>query len=146
MMVIAIVLTGCSDGTPTGSSADFTGNWTMTNTTTSSSIIGIGVGSTTTAKCNITDNNGSLAIHNFRIVGQEFIKWDTGYGTRIGNNLTANVSGSYINIYRDPVSLTIYFEGDINANGISGTGYWTQTYNIYGLIDSASGATVFVKG
>ena len=147
MMIIAIILTGCSGGTPTGPSMNFTGNWTMTNTTTSTtSSVLADIGATTTAKCNIDDNNGSLSIYNFRIVGQEFINWDTGYGTRSGNKLTANISGSYLNIYGDPVSITLYFEGEINTDGISGAGYWTQTFNIYGYIDSASGTTVFVKG
>jgi hypothetical protein len=46
----------------------------MTNTTlTTTSPALADIGATTTAKCNIVDNNGSLTINNFRIVGQEFI-------------------------------------------------------------------------
>jgi hypothetical protein len=144
---LIVILSGCPRGSPTTPSIDFSGNWTMTNTTlTTTSPALADIGATTTAKCNIVDNNGSLTINNFRIVGQEFINWEVGYRDRPGNNLAANVSGSYLNTYRDPLSLTLYFEGDIKSNGISGTGTWTQTFNIYGYIDTVSGTTIFVKG
>ena len=144
MMIIAIILTGCSGGTPTGPSMNFTGNWTMTNTINSSAFGN--VGATTTAKCTIDDNNGSLTISNFRIVDFPYYNWNVGYGTRSGNYLSVNVTGSYINTYGDTVSVTIYFEGEINSNGINGIGTWVQTISIYGDIQSASGTTVFVKG
>ena len=140
------ILAGCSGGVPPSSSFNFSGNWTMTNTTLSSTLATSDIGSTTTAKCNIVDTNGSLTIYNFRLINQEFMRWNTGYGTRVGNKLTGNVNGSYTNMYGDPVSMTIYFEGTINKDGISGSGYWTHTFNVYGFFDQASGATIFVKG
>jgi hypothetical protein len=146
VIVFALFLAGCSGGVPSSSSFNFSGNWTMTNSTLSSTLAMSDIGSTTTAKCNIVDTNGSLTIYNFRLVNQEFMKWNTGYGSRIGNKLTGNVNGSYTNIYGDPVSMTIYFEGTINKDGISGSGYWTQTFNVYGYFDTSSGVTIFVKG
>jgi len=146
MMIIAIVLTGCSGGTPTGPAMNFTGNWTMKNTATISSIEGIGVGETITAICSINDNNGSLSIYKVYIIGQESINWEMGYGTRSGNKLTANINGSYLKINGDRVSVSLSFEGEINTDGISGTGYWSQSFNINNSIDSAAGTTVFVKG
>jgi len=118
----------------------------MTNTTTYTTTSFFDVGAVTTAKCNIVDNNGSLTIYNFRIIGQEYINWNIGYGVRNNFTLTGNISGSYLNIYGSTVSLTISFEGNINVDGISGNGNWTQTISVYGYIDSASGSTIFIKG
>lgn len=128
-------LVGCSGVTTP--SVNLTGNWTMTNSSSS----GI-----TTAKCNIVDSSGSLTIYNFYIVGQEYINWNTGYGTLNNSTLTANISGSYLNIYGSTVSTTVYFEGTINASGITGSGTWIQTFNVSGNFYSYSGNTIFTKG
>jgi hypothetical protein len=146
-LTLVIFLSGCAGGGIVTPSINLTGNWTMTNTTTytTSSLIA-DVGAVTTAKCNIVDNNGSLTIYNFRIIGQEYINWNIGYGVRDNFTLTGNISGSYLNIYGSTVSTVIYFEGIINADGISGNGNWTQTISVYGYIDSASGSTIFIKG
>jgi len=134
-LTLSIFLSGCSGVTTP--SINLTGNWTMTNASTS----GI-----TTSKCNIVDNSGSLTIYNFYIVGQEYINWNTGYGTFNDSTLTANISGSYLNISGSTVSTIVYFEGTINASGISGSGTWIQTFSVYGDIQSASGTTIFIKG
>lgn len=134
-LTLAIFLVGCS-GVIT-SSINLTGNWTMTNSSAS------GV---TTAKCNITDNSGSLTIYNFYIVGDESKDWNTGYGTFNGSTISASVSGSYTNIYYQTVSTTVYFEGTINSSGIYGTGTWIQTFNVSGNLYSISGTTIFTKG
>ena len=134
-LVLAMFLVGCSGGTIP--SINLTGKWTMTNSSTS------GV---TTAKCNITDNSGSLTIYNFYIVGDESKDWNIGYGTFNGSAISASVSGSYTNIYYQTVSTTVYFEGTINSSGIYGTGTWTQTFNVAGNLYSLSGTTIFTKG
>ena len=142
---LILVLAGCL-GTITPS-INLSGNWTMTNTTTyTSSPLIADIGAVTTAKYNIIDNSGALTIYDFRIIGQEYINWNIGYGTFNNSTLTGNISGSYLNPYGSTVSLVIYFEGNINADGISGSGTWTETINVYGYIDSASGSTIFIKG
>ena len=70
------------------------------------------------------------------------------------STLTVTISGSFIyptgNIYGSTVSYAIYyviyFEGNIDASGISGSGTWIQTLNDLGYIYSASGTTIFIKG
>lgn len=144
-LIFAFLIVGCS-GTVTPS-INFTGNWTMTNTSTySTDPYTLPVGGVTTAKCNIVDTSGSLTIYNFRIIGQEFMNWSTGYGTRSGSTINANISGSYKNTYSDTVSTVVYFDGTIISGGISGTGTWTQTFSVYGLFDTVSGTTIFIKG
>jgi len=146
-LIFAIFLVGCSGTGIITPSIDLTGNWTMTNTTTytTSSLIA-DIGAVTTSKCNIVDNDGSLIIYNFKIIGQEYINWNVGYGTFNNSALTGNISGSYLNIYGSTVSLTLSFEGTISTDGISGSGTWTETISVYGYIDSASGTTIFIKG
>ena len=134
-LTLAILLSGC--GGVTTSPTNLTGNWTMTNSSAS------GV---TTAKCNIVDSSGSLTIYNFYIVDQEYINWNTGYGTFNNSAISANISGSYINIFGSTVSTIVYFEGTISASGISGSGTWVQTFSVSGDITSASGTTIFIKG
>ncbi len=134
-LALAILLVGC--GGVTTSPTNLTGNWTMTNSSAS------GV---TTAKCNIVDSSGSLNLYNFYIVDQEYINWNTGYGTFNNSAISANISGSYINIFGSTVSTIVYFEGIISASGISGSGTWVQTFNVSGDITSASGTTIFIKG
>ena len=136
-LVLAIFLTGCSGGGIVTPSINLTGNWTMTNSSTS------GV---TTSKCNIVDSSNSLTIYNFYIVNQEYINWNTGYGTFSDSTITGTVNGSYINIYSQTVSTVIYFEGTINSSGIYGTGTWIQTLAVGGNIYTYSGNTIFVKG
>src|SRR5665648_960135 len=120
VLILVMFLVGCSGGGIVLPSTNITGNWTMTNSSSS----GI-----TTAKCNIVDSSGSLTINNFYIVNSEFINWNTGYGTLNGSTISASVSGSYTNINYQTVSTTVYFEGTINSSGIYGTGTWIQTYN-----------------
>jgi hypothetical protein len=134
-LTLAILLVGC--GGVTTSPTNLTGNWTMTNSSAS------GV---TTAKCNIVDSSGSLTLYNFYIVDQEYINWNTGYGTFNNSAISANISGSYINIFGSTVSTIVYFEGTISASGISGSGTWVQTFSVSGNITSASGTTIFIKG
>jgi len=118
-------------------SVNLTGNWTMTNSSDS------GV---TTSKCNIVDSSGSLTLYNFYIIDQEYISWNTGYGTFNNSAISANISGSYINIYGSTVSTIVYFEGTIASSGISGSGTWVQTFSVSGEIYSYSGTTIFIKG
>ena len=141
ILFLILFLTGCG----VMPSTNLTGNWTMTSTTTSTTIPFFHIGAVTTSKCNIVDNSGSLIIYGFHIIGSEFFNWKTGYGTFNNSMITANISGSYINIYGWTVSTIIYFEGTIN-NGISGSGNWTQTISAYSYFDSASGTTIFIKG
>lgn len=137
VLLLAMVLVGCSGGGTVTPSINLTGNWTMTNSSSS------GV---TTSKCNIVDSSGSLTIYNFDIVGDESKDWNTGYGTFNGSAISASVSGSYTNIYYQTVSTTVYFEGTINSSGIYGTGTWIQTFNVSGNLYSLSGTTIFTKG
>ena len=104
------------------------------------------IGATTTSKCNIVDSSGSLTIYNFDIVNSELINWNTRYGTFNKPIFTANISGSYLNIYGSIVSLVIYFEGNIDASGISGSGSWTETISVSGYTWITSGTTIFIKG
>jgi len=134
-LILVIFLTGCSGViTPP---VNLTGNWTMTNSSAS------GV---TTSKCNIVDSSGSLTLYNFYIIDQEYISWNTGYGTFNNSAISANISGSYINIYGSTVSTIVYFEGTIASSGISGSGTWVQTFSVSGEIYSYSGTTIFIKG
>ena len=135
VLILAIFLVGCSGVTTP--SVNLTGNWTMTNSSSS------GV---TTTKCNIIDSSGSLTIYNFDIVGDESKDWNTGYGTLNSFTISASVSGSYTNIYYQTVSTTVYFEGTIDSSGIYGTGTWVQTYNVSGNFYSYTGTTIFTKG
>ena len=134
-LILAIFLSGC--GGVTTPSVNLTGNWTMTNSSDS------GV---TTSKCNIVDSSGSLTLYNFYIIDQEYISWNTGYGTFNNSAISANISGSYINIYGSTVSTIVYFEGTIASSGISGSGTWVQTFSVSGEIYSYSGTTIFIKG
>jgi len=136
-LVLAIFLSGCSGSGVVTPSTNLTGNWTMTNSSASG---------TTTSKCNIVDSSGSLIIYNFYIVNQEYINWNTGYGTFNKPILTANISGSYLNIYGQTVSTIVYFEGTINASGISGSGTWYQTFSVSGYTWIYEGTTIFIKG
>jgi len=145
--MLVIFLAGCGSGGGVIPSTNLSGNWTTTNTTTFTTSSQIAdVGAVTTAKCNIVDNSGSLTIYNFYIIGQPFINWNTGYGTFKNSIITANISGSYLNIYGSTVSTIVYFEGTIDSSGISGSGTWIQTISVYGYSDSASGTTIFIKG
>jgi len=54
--------------------------------------------------------------------------------------------GSYLNIYGSTVSLVIYFEGNIDASGISGSGTWYQTFSVSGYTWIYEGTTIFIKG
>ena len=147
ILIFAIFLTGCTGGgviiTP---STNISGNWTMTNMVTATNNPIHNIGATTTAKCNIVDSSGSLTIYNFDIVNQELIDWNTGYGTFNKPTLTGNVNGSYLNIYYQTVSNIIYFEGIIDASGISGSGTWIQTISVSGYTWITSGTTIFIKG
>ena len=134
-LILAIFLVGCNGVTTP--SVNLTGNWTMTNSSDS------GV---TTSKCNIVDSSGSLTLYNFYIIDQEYISWNTGYGTFNNSAISANISGSYINIYGSTVSTIVYFEGTIASSGISGSGTWVQTFSVSGEIYSYSGTTIFIKG
>ena len=134
-LILAMFLVGC--GGVTTPSVNLTGNWTMTNSSDS------GV---TTSKCNIVDGSGSLTLYNFYIIDQEYISWNTGYGTFNNSAISANISGSYINIYGSTVSTIVYFEGTIASSGISGSGTWVQTFSVSGEIYSYSGTTIFIKG
>jgi len=150
-LILAMFLSGC--GGVIIPSKNLTGNWTMTNITTYTTYPFFDIGEVTTAKCNIVDSSGSLNIYNFWIVGQEYIDWNVGYGTFSNSTLTVTISGSFIyptdNIYESTVSYAIYyviyFEGNIDASGISGSGTWIQTLNDLGYIYSASGTTIFIK-
>ncbi len=135
---------GCGGGTTP--STNLTGNWTMTNIVTATNNPINNIGATTTSKCNIVDNSGSLTIYNFYIVNSEYINWNTGYGTFNKPIITGNISGSYQNIYGSTVSEVIYFEGNIDASGISGSGSWTETDSVSGYTWITSGTTIFIKG
>lgn len=145
LMVSIFLIVGCSGNAPSVST-NITGNWTMTNLVQSSNNPIHTIGATTTAKCYISDNYGSLTISNFRIINEEGIKWNTGYGSFIKPTISATVNGSYINIYGQTVTTVIYFEGKIGSGGISGSGTWVQTMSVGGYTWTTSGSTVFVKG
>ena len=141
-LALAIFLSGCGGVI---SPTNLSGNWTMTNTITSTTTPFFDVGAVTTSKCNIIDNNGSLTIYNFRIINLEYINWNIGYGTFKSSIIKVNISGSYLNIYGQTVSTIVYFEGIINPDGISGSGTWIQTLSVSGYMDSGSGTTIFIK-
>ena len=145
-LVLAIFLSGCSGGGIVTPSTNLTGNWTMTSVVTTTNNPLNDIGATTTSKCNIVDSSGSLTIYNFYIVNSEFINWNTGYGTFNKPIMTVNISGSYLNIYGSTVSEVIYFEGNIDASGISGSGNWTLTDSVSGYTWTTSGTTIFIKG
>ena len=144
-LVVTLFLVGCNGGGVIPST-NISGNWTMTNMVTATNNPIHNIGATTTAKCNIVDSSGSLTIYNFDIVNQELIDWNTGYGTFNKPTLTGNVNGSYLNIYYQTVSNIIYFEGIIDASGISGSGTWIQTISVSGYTWITSGTTIFIKG
>jgi len=146
VLILTMFLVGCSGGGTVTPSTNITGNWTMTNIVTATNNPIHDIGATTTAKCNIVDNSGSLTIYNFYIVNQESINWNTGYGTFNKPTLTGNVNGSYLNIYGSTVSNIIYFEGILDASGISGSGTWIQTTSVSGYTWITSGTTIFIKG
>jgi hypothetical protein len=73
------------------------------------------------------DNYGSLTIYNFKSFGQEYINWDTGYGTFNNPIITGKISGSYKNVYGQTVTTVINLSGTINPNGYNGSGNWSQT-------------------
>jgi len=146
VLLLAMLLVGCSGGGTVLPSTNITGNWTMTNIVTATNNPIHDIGATTTAKCNIVDSYGSLTIYDFYIVNQEVINWNTGYGIFSKPNLTVNISGSYLNIYYQTVSNILYFEGTLNANGISGSGTWIQTISVSGYTWVSSGTTIFIKG
>jgi len=145
-LTLIVSLCGCGGGGTVTPSTNITGNWTMTNIVTATNNPIHDIGATTTAKCNIVDSSGSLTIYNFDIVNQEFINWNTGYGTFYKPTLIANINGSYLNIYYQTVSIIIYFEGTLDASGISGSGTWTQTISVSGYTWITSGTTIFIKG
>jgi len=137
VLMLVMFLAGCAGGGIVTPSINLTGNWTMTNFSASG---------TTTSKCNIVDSSGSLTIYNFYIVGQEYINWNTGYGTFKNSIITANISGSYLNQYGSTVSTIVYFEGTIGSSGISGSGTWYQTFSVSGYTWIYEGTTIFIKG
>ena len=145
-LTLIISSCGCSGGGTVTPSTNITGNWTMTNIVTATNNPIHDIGATTTAKCNIVDSSGSLTIYNFYIVNQEFINWNTGYGIFNKPTLTVNINGSYLNIYSQTVSVIIYFEGTLDASGISGSGTWIQTISVSGYTWITSGTTIFIKG
>jgi hypothetical protein len=145
-LVLVIFLSGCSGGGTVTPSTNLTGNWAMTSVVTTTNNPLNDIGATTTSKCNIVDSSGSLTIYNFYIVNSEFINWNTGYGTFNKPILTVNISGSYLNTYGSTVSEVIYFEGNIDASGISGSGSWTLTDSVSGYTWVTSGTTIFIKG
>ena len=143
-LILTMFLSGC--GGVIIPSINLTGNWTMTSIVTATNNPIHTIGATTTSKCNIVDNSGSLTIYNFDIVNSEYINWNTGYGTFNKPIITVNISGSYLNIYGSTVSEVIYFEGNIDASGISGSGTWIQTISVSGYTWITSGTTIFIKG
>ena len=146
VLVLAMFLVGCSGGGTVLPSTNVTGNWTMTSVVTYTNNPLNDVGATSTSKCDIVDSSGSLTIYNFDIVNSELINWNTGYGTFNKPIMTVNISGSYPNIYGSTVSEVIYFEGTIDASGISGSGNWTLTDSVSGYTWVTSGTTIFIKG
>jgi len=146
ILILTMFLVGCSGGGTVMPSTNITGNWTMTNIVTATNNPIHDIGATTTAKCNIVDSSGSLTIYNFDIVNQEVINWNIGYGIFNKPTITVNISGSYLNIYYQTVSNILYFEGTLDANGISGSGTWTQTISVSGYTWITSGTTIFIKG
>lgn len=145
LMVSIFLMVGCCGNTPP-ISTNMTGNWTMTNLAQSTNNPVHTIGSTTTAKCYISDNYGSLTISNFRLIDQEGIKWSTGYGSFNKPTISATINGNYINMYDQTVTTVIYFEGEIGSAGISGIGSWVQTMSVSGYTWITSGSTIFVKG
>jgi len=137
VLILTVFLAGCGGGGTVTPSINLSGNWTMTNSSTSG---------TTTSKCNIVDSSGSLTLYNFYIVNQEYINWNTGYGTFNKPVINANISGSYLNIHGQTVSTIVYFEGTIGASGISGSGTWYQTFSVSGYTWIYEGITIFIKG
>ena len=145
-LILSVFLTGCGSGSIISSSTNMTGNWTMTNTITSTNNPLHTIGTTTTSKCIIVDSSGSLTINNFYIVNEEFVKWNTGYGTNNNSNITLNLNGSNINSYGDTVSNIVYFEGTLDDNGLSGNGTYLLTISVYGYTWKTWGTTIFIKG
>ena len=142
-LTLAIFLSGCGGVTP---SINLTGNWAITYTTTSGTLSFFDIGEVTNATCSIVDNNGSLTISDFTIIGQEYINWEVSYGTFSKPTFTTGyLNGSY-NDDGSTVTLVIIFEGDINEDGTSGTATWTATVNVSGGNGgNGSGTSIFIK-
>jgi hypothetical protein len=142
-LTLAIFLSGCGGVTP---SINLTGNWAITYTTTSGTPSFFDIGEVTNATCSIVDNNGSLTISDFTIIGQEYINWEVSYGTFSKPTFTTGyLVGSYLND-GSTVSLVIIFEGDINDDGTIGTGTWTATVSVSGETGgNGSGTCIFIK-
>ena len=142
-LTLAIFLSGCGGITP---SINLTGNWAITYTTTSGTPSFFDIGEVTNATCSIVDNNGSLTISDFTIIGQEYINWEVSYGTFSKPTFTTGyLVGSYLND-GSTVSLVIIFEGDINDDGTIGTGTWTATVSVSGETGgNGSGTCIFIK-
>jgi hypothetical protein len=144
-LIFAIFLSGC--GGVITPSTNLTGNWTITITTTSGTPPSyFDGGEVKTATCSIVDNDGSLTISDFTIIGQEYINWEVSYGTFSKPTFTTGyLNGSY-NDDGSTVTLVIIFEGDINEDGTSGTATWTATVNVSGGNGgNGSGTSIFIK-
>jgi hypothetical protein len=143
-LIFAIFLSGC--GGVITPSTNLTGNWAITYTTTSGTPSFFDIGEVTNATCSIVDNNGSLTISDFTIIGQEYIDWEVSYGTFSKPTFTTGyLVGSYLND-GSTVSLVIIFEGDINDDGTIGTGTWTATVTVTGENGgNGSGTCIFIK-
>ena len=99
----------------------------------------------TKSEFKIIDNLGSLTIYNYETTGQEFINWNTGYGTFNNPEILINLNGTYLNTDNYTVFVTIGIMGTINADGISGNGDWIQFFNLNDDVQSVSGITTFIK-
>lgn len=92
------------------------------------------------------DDDGSLTISDFEIIGQEYIDWSVSYGTFSQPTFTTGYLVGIYNDYGSTVSLIIIFEGEINEDGTSGTADWDATVTVSGENGgNGSGTSVFVK-
>ena len=143
-LALTIFLSGCGGVIPP--SINLTGNWTITYTTTSGTPPSyFDVGEVKTATCSIVDDNGVLTISDFSIVGQEYIDFQVSYGTFTDPAFT---TGYLVGTYNDNglITISIIFEGDLNAAGTSGEADWTATVTVSGESGgNGLGTAVFVK-
>ena len=128
-MLSLILLTSCIGVVP---SENLTGNWITVNTEFCSQ---------TKSTFKIVDHSGSLTIYNYETTSQEYINWNTGYGTYNYPDVLILVNGTYYD--ECTVFVTVSITGTITSN--IGNGDWTQTFipdngqSVYGIMTFTKG-------
>jgi len=141
-LILVVFLSGCV--TPT--SVNLTGNWTISGITTSGTSQMFTIGEARTDTCSIVDDNGALTISNFTSIGEEEIDWEDCTGTFTNPAFTIGPLNGSMMYNGHLVTSIVNFEGNMNDDGTEGTGTWTATVKVDGVIEGTGGGTsVFTK-